>query len=318
MWLPENINQRFVKFKLQDNSWKTHCISNENELNKFLKIYNPKDVYYSIGKFINPETIDKKKEYHLISKDTIIDLDDTSLENAKKCIKLFNGKIKYILQTSKNSLQISVNESKEKTIESLKRNNIEFCPAIYNTDKSVCRFPLTKHHSGMMTKFLNKDLKGFEGFLEDKKKPKEKKEFYFSFLRQKLNKVNNCYIVFFKFSKESLEKNEKRIRYLQKRHNLGDAYIIDYNEDFSVLFPRVVDFKKLSIINGSKQYLIRISEKRMGKNIIAEKPKMFKKIVYSSKGDYSKPHCDFLRRLGFECKYPIEIGEKRQGMGRFR
>lgn len=309
-----------MKFKLEDDTWKTKCVSNEKELQKFLNLYNPKDTYYSVGRFINPESVDKSENYHLIKKDTIIDLDDTSFDNAKRCVDLFNGKIKYILQTSKNSLQISVDETQENTIKLLKENNIEFCPAIYNTNKSVVRAPLTRHHSGMITKFLDNDLKGFEGFDGEKGIPKERNEYYTTFIRQKLNNVNNCYIVFFNNSKKALNKIEKRIKYLQRAHNLGDAYLVDYNdENLGILFPKIVDFKKLCICNGRKQYLIRISEKRFKDKIFAEKPKALKVIKSLSKGDYSKPHCDFLRRIGFkECKYDIEIGEKRLGYGRFR
>ena len=318
LWLPEKPNQRYIKFKLEDDTWKIRSPSNEKELQKFLNLYNPKDTYYSVGRFINPECVDKSEKYNLIKKDTIIDLDDTSFDNAKRCADLFNGKIKYILQTSKNSLQISVDETQKNIIKLLKENNIEFCPAIYNTDKSVVRMPLTKHNSNFITTFLNNNLEGFKGFDGEKEEKKKRQEYYFSFIRQKINNVDNCYIVFFKTSKKALNKAERRIRYLQKRHNLGDAYIIDYNEDFGVLLPKIVDFKKLCICNGRKQYLIRISEKRFKKDIIANKPKVFKIIKSPARGDYSKPHCDFLRRIGFECKYEIEIGKGRIGYGRFR
>lgn len=321
MWLPERPNQRYFKFRLRNNTWKTLLISNKKELGKFLKKYNPIDSYYSKGRFVNPGNVDKNKKYYLIKKDTIIDLDNTSLSNAEKCVDLFKNKIKYIGQTSKNSLQISVDENEEKTMKILKKNKIDFCNSVFNSDKIVVRLIGTFHYNNFKTRFLNKDLDRFEGCEKKEKIQKEKKEYWFSFIRQKLDNVNNCYVVFFKYpSKERKISNNlmRRIRYLQNK-NLGDVYIIDYIDDgyLGILFPRIVDYKKLLILYGKKKFLIRTTEKRFKKKIYARKPEPFIVIKSPTKGDYSKPHCDFLRQIGFDCKYPNEIGEKRAGYGRF-
>ena len=107
----------------------------------------------------------------------------------------------------------------------------------------------------------------------------------------------------------------KRIKYLQKKFNLGDAYILDYIQGdgyLGVLFPKAIQNSQLSKIQKSKP-LIRTSKKRNGKLIIAPEPFLLKVIKSEANMDkfpISLTHLSWLReKFNIKERYDIEIGK---------
>lgn len=314
----QNIESRYFKFKYS-NGWRTKFFDKDSKLLRYIKENkNILDSYVSLNDYYDVKNIDKSKYPRVKHYRSCIDLDDITKENAKKVLSLLkenNLKYDYILQTSKNSLQIVLDGNKDKLLKKLmEKNKIDFCPTTLNDKKRVIRLFHSIHHSKLKTKFLDEDLKGFKGIpLSKIKEEKQKHTFFYKFLRQRVNgiKKNDRSVLYYKSDLLNLSK----INYLQRRFNLSDCYILFYPKErqkYGYLFPKAIQNSQLKKIQKSNNF-IRISKKRNGKLILAPEPKLFKIVPYESKGYWSLPHMNFLRSLGVNKKYDIEIGKEDSG-----
>lgn len=318
----EDIGKRFLKFKLKDGRFPIRFFNNERKLWRYIQENKDEitDCYISLNNFLNPKDTDKSDNPIVTKKRTIIDLDDVTKKNVLEVLKLLkenNLKYEYILQTSKNSIQILLNENKDNYIKELfEKNNIDFCPTTLNDIKRVYRIPISIHHSGFKSRLLNKDLKGFDGIpLSKIKEEKQKHEFFFKFLRQRVSGIrkNDRSVLYYKSDILNLSK----VRYLQQRFNLNDCYILLYENDaqkWGYLYPKAIQVSQLKKIQKS-QYFIRISKKRNGNKIISPQPKLYKVIKSKvNKGPISFTHMNWLRKkMGVKKVYPIEIGKEDKG-----
>ena len=307
----DDLGKRFFKFKNQDEEWKVKYFNSEKRLFRFIRKNNPKDCYFSISKFLDKKAADKSEAPIVISKDVVIDVDDTTYQNSISIVEEFEGNIDYILQTSENSLQIKIRDLEEgEVINRLDKINADYCSAVFKDKKRVCRVPLSIHKSGFKTRFLDENLSGFKGVDEKEiKKVKEQQKFYYRFLRQKIHGTKDRYVLAYKHPII----NEGRIKYLQRR-NLGDCYILHYpGEEYHIIFPKAIQHSQLKKLQKSQQF-IRISKERGVNGIVLKKEPILYKIIESdAAGYYSFPHMEFLRKLGAKKMYAYEIGKKDSG-----
>ncbi|MEK6829140.1 MAG: hypothetical protein AABY15_03355, partial [Nanoarchaeota archaeon] len=138
----DDLGKRFFKFKNQDEEWKVKYFNSEKRLFRFIRKNNPKDCYFSISKFLDKKAADKSEAPIVISKDVVIDVDDTTYQNSISIVEEFEGNIDYILQTSENSLQIKIRDLEEgEVINRLDKINADYCSAVFKDKKRVCRVP---------------------------------------------------------------------------------------------------------------------------------------------------------------------------------
>lgn len=313
----QNIENKFFKLKYS-NGFKLKFFDKSSKLWRFIQETKPLDCYVSLNEFYDVKSVDKSNYPRVRHYNTCIDLDDVTKDNALKVLKILkenNLKYEYILQTSKNSIQILLDGNHDKEIKELfERNNIDYCSTTLNDKKRVIRLVGSIHHSGFRTRLLPESLEGFEGIpLSKIKEEKQKHEFFFKFLRQRISGIrkNDRSVLYYKSEILNLSK----VRFLQKRFNIGDCYILLYEKErqkYTYLYPKAIQNSQLRKIQKG-QYFIRISEKRNGKLILAPKPKLFKIVPQESKGYWSLPHMQFLRKLGVDKKYDIEIGKEDKG-----
>lgn len=301
------LSNHFIKIQLLNKKWLIKFFNSEEKLFRFLD-RNPYDhCYYSKNAFYfskdTKKNLNKNDKYRIIKNYTVVDIDNSNKRNIKKIIKLLKPyNILYILQTSEGSVQIKCDYSKEDEIKRLlEEKKVQFCDSTFGHNLWVIRYP-NSLNKGFKTFYLKEDLTNFIGRIGVNPTKKKRIE-YWSFLRQQLSSVKDRYILVFK----SPIIEEKRVKYLQLR-GLGDCYILrDGKDNLIHLFPKTLSKRRLDKFS-KKECLIRISEKRFGKEIFENKPEFVKVIESETRGYCSKRHMDFLRGIGVKKKYPIEIG----------
>ena len=309
------LGRYFIRIQLENKKFVTKFFNSEDKLFNYLKSNPYLNCYYSKNQFYfskdTKKNLNKNDNYRILKKFTVIDIDDTDKENVRKIIELVKPyNILYILQTSKGSVQIKLDYSQESAIKRLlEENNVQFCNSTFKHDLWIVRYPNTLNR-GFKPFYLDEDLSNFVKREDKIDKQRKKREEYWSFIRQELSGVKDRFI--FCFKSPIIE--ERRIRYLQKQR-LGDVYILKDGKENLHLFVKTMSKKRLNKFS-KKEVLIRVSEKRLGKEIYEKKPELIKVIKNESEGDFSKPHMNFIRKISGDksLKYESEIGKGMFGM----
>ena len=311
----QDISHQYFKFKFQDKGWKTKFFNSESKLIRYIKKFKPNDCYESQHFYYFNSNPKDEKHKTLIKKRSVIDLDNTSRENAIDCVGLTKGYgIDKIRQTSENSLQIVFKRYCDEELKDiLDKNKIIYCNSTLKGDENgVIRLLHydSIHHSGFKTRDLDENLSDFKGLAKkEAKKEKKKQEFFFKFIRSRVDgiKKNDRSVLFYK----SKFLNLKRIHFLQEKFNLGDFFILEYPKEelkYGVLSVKAIQNSQIVKIQKSKP-LIRTSKKRNGALVISPEPKLIKIIPKETKGYFSKTHLSWLReKFNIKNKYEFEIG----------
>lgn len=326
VFIPYKSSMRLWKFKLQNNKFISLHIPNKNKLIKYLEKYQPKDVWFTNGLFLNSKNLENQTyKIRLIKKNLIFDLDDIKRNEIKRLIKAlkpFKLTLDYIINTSKNSYQVSFKDDyKKEIINHVIKDKVGIDQKIYD-ERRVIRCPLTYHHSGHFINFINfinsplsiddrqesqkamtKDINPLEkiGSKENLPNPSSK-----LFIPTYINKINGKAILYLKFKNKKIEWIKKFLYDFDIIYRIGFGIIRTKRDCIDFICPRAFDIKRLKKIYKDKKSGIRyinINDKVLDKELFIT--------GNFYRYPYSRPHLKYINKFEFPINYYLkQIGEE--------
>ena len=310
-FIPYKSSMRLWKFKLQNNKFINLHIPNKTRLINYLEKYQPKDVWFTNGLFLNAKNLEKSTyKTRLIKKNLVFDLDDVNINEINKLLDILKPyllELEYIINTSENSYQISFkNDYDKEIVEEVIKQGIKIDKKIYD-EKRVIRCPLTYHHSGYFIDFIDSPLD-----LDDRQeslKSNETRHFPLKEIKKKenlpnpssklyiptyVNGVNGKAILYLRFKGKSLDYIENEMRRLDKIYHLGIYFIRVFNNEIDIICPRVFEIARLKKIYRDKKSGIKYFDisKKLGPDDIIEH-----NFVDYDKYNYSRPHLKYINKF---------------------
>lgn len=317
VFVPYKSSMRLWKFKLQNSKFINLHVPNKDKLIKHLEHYQPKDVWFTNGLFLNAKHLeDSTYKTRLIKKNLVFDLDDVSVKEVRmllKVLKPFKLTVTYIIKTSKGSYQVSfIDDYKKEIVDYVVKNGIKIDKKIYDT-RRVIRAPLTYHHTGHYIYFINSSLNVKNR--QESLKSYDSKQFPLKEMRGKenlsnptsqlfiptyINNLKEKAILYLKFKTKNLVSVLNHLKKLNKVYHLGYGVIRIKNNNIDVICPRAFEIPRLKKIYRDKKSGIKYFD-------INEKPKEIKDFVEDdyNKYNYSRPHLKYINK--FLIKVPNDL-----------
>jgi len=318
VYLPYKASMRLWKFKLQDKKFINLHIPNKEKLIYYLQKHQPIDVWFTNGLFLNARNLEKSSyKIRLVKKNLVFDLDDVYVNEVNKLLdflKPYLLELDYIINTSKNSYQVSFkNDYDKEIVDEVIEQGIKIDKKIYD-EKRVIRCPLTYHHSGYFINFIDSplniddqqespkdyDLKHHSLKEEGKKEnlPNPSPKLY---IPTYINGINEKAILYLRFKIKNLFIIKSYLRDLDTTYRLGFGILRIYEDKVDFICPRVFEIERLKKIYRDNKSGIRyfnVSDKL--KESILWKSKSFNKF------DYSHPHIKFINKFIFPIDYDLK------------
>lgn len=344
--LPDSINQlgnlrwRLFKIKMQNNQWIDMVFNSKEKIEKFLIKNNPLAVYYSLSQYHQPLRRDNNPTYKfhkkIIDSEILLDIDEINPKLVRKIISLVKtNKLLRIIYSGngfhliyKPNSKSFIKERKE-LVKYLKGKNIDIDYRSSLDNERVARLWGTFNIKSqtysqllpvdMLQRFEANDNRQMARPTNTKAVRERQHNLSSSFQYKYIsNKYKKGFVFFAKFKRKK-GKVIQIIKENDKKYNLGDCYLIDYEDCIGVLAPKVFQKKRLiKILKEIKRseffqkynnLFIRVSPYR---TMIKDKPFYYSKpkkicVINGKKSIQSKQHLDFLKKLGFDIKGKTEM-----------
>lgn len=318
IYLPYKSSMRLWKFKLQNNKFINLHIPNKEKLIYHLQKHQPMDVWFTNGLFLNALNLEKNTyKTRLIKKNLVFDLDDVSISEVKKLLNFLKPyllELNYIINTSKDSYQVSFkNDYDKEIVNDVIRQGIKIDKNIYD-ERRVIRAPLTYHHLGHFIDFIDNPL-DFEGRQESNKAmtkdinplkkiggkeslPNPSSKLY---IPTYINGLNDKAILYLKFKGKNLKWIKSYLIQLDLIYKLGLGIIRTNNNYIDFICPRAFEIKRLKKIYRNKKTGIKYFN---ATDKFKDKELFIMSDFYKFK--YSKPHLTFINKFILPINYDLK------------